>query len=118
MPDRAIRRLHDIKFSIEQIRRLLHGQSVADLQAEPVVRAAFERFLEILSEASRHVPHEWKIAVAPDVPWQQVRDLGNVIRHAYNRVDAKALWSVYEDDLDQLEAAVEALLSAYDHRSD
>lgn len=44
-------------------------------------------------------------------------DLGNVLRHAYHRTDVRALWSVYEDDLDPLEAAVDDMLAVHD-RSD
>lgn len=60
MPDRSIFRLRDIKQSILQIRELLHGKSFDEMYADPATRAAFERFLEILSEASRHVPEELK----------------------------------------------------------
>lgn len=41
-------------------------------------------------------------------------DLGNHLRHAYHRTDIGALWSIYEDDLDPLEAAVDAMLAAHD----
>lgn len=114
MPDRSIFRLRDIKQSIVQIRHLLRGKSFDDMYADAVMRAAFERFLEILSEASRHVPEEWRTRYGPGIPWRQVGDLGNVLRHAYHRTDAKALWSVYEDDLGPLEAAVDAMLAAHD----
>lgn len=114
MPDRSIFRLRDIKQSIVQIRELLQGKSFDDMYADAVVRAAFERFLEIMSEASRHIPEAWQSKHGTGVPWRQVGDLGNVLRHAYHRTDAKALWSVYEHDLDPLEAAVDAMLAAND----
>ncbi len=60
MDGRTVYRLHDIVDAIDQIDQLLEGKSFADLQADRVVRAAFERFLEILSEASRHIPDELK----------------------------------------------------------
>lgn len=81
-----------------------------------MTRAAFERFLEILSEASRHVPDEWKREHGA-VPWRQVADLGNHLRHAYHRTDAEALWSIYEDDLDPLEKVVDVMLTAHDPES-
>lgn len=114
MAGRAVFRLRDIKQSIAQIRRLLRGKTFDEMYADPVIRAAFERFLEIMSEASRHVPEDWKAAHGPAIPWRQVGDLGNVLRHAYHRTDARALWTVYESDLDPLESAVDAMLAAHD----
>jgi len=111
--DRSIWRLRDIKASITEIRALLAGKSFEDMRREAVTRAAFERFLEILSEASRHVPDAWRQTQA-HVPWRQIADLGNHLRHAYHRTDAEALWAIYTDELEPLERAVDALLKAPD----
>lgn len=96
MADRSIFRLRDIKQSVVLIRELLDRKTFEDMYSDAVIRAAFERFLEVLSEASRHVPDEWKAKYGPEIPWRQVGDLGNVLRHAYHRTDARALWLVYE----------------------
>lgn len=111
--DRSIWRARDIKQCIVEIRALLSGKTFEQTRNEPVTRAAFERFLEILSEASRHIPDAWKKQHGA-VPWRQVAGLGNHLRHAYHRTDAQALWSIYEDDLDVLEQAVDAMLAAQD----
>ncbi len=102
-----------MKKSIVEISALLQGKSFDDMYREPVTRAAFERFLEILSEASRHVPDEWKAEHGPSIPWRRVADLGNHIRHAYHRLDAQILWSIYEDDLGALELAVDSMLASH-----
>lgn len=109
--DRATFRLRDIKDSIVNIRQLLKDKTFDEMYEDVVTRAAFERFLEIISEASRHVPEEWKAKHGPEIPWRQVGDLGNVLRHAYHRVDVQGLWSVYVDDLDPLERAIDAMLA-------
>ncbi len=64
MGDRTSFRLKDIIDAIDQIHALLQNKSYQDLVADKVVKAAFERFLEILSEASRHIPEEMK-AIGP-----------------------------------------------------
>ncbi len=115
--DRSIWRLRDIKKCIQEIRALLDGKTFEQVQGEPATRAAFERFLEILSEASRHVPDEWKEEHGA-IPWRQVADLGNHLRHAYHRTDAEALWLIYEHDLDLLEEVVDAMLTAHDPELD
>ena len=80
-----------------------------DLDREPITRAAFERFLEIPSEASRHLPKDDK-ARFPDVPWSQIADLGNHLRHAYHKVDAEILWAIYLKDLEPLESVIRSML--------
>ena len=76
---------------------------------DAATRAAFERFLEILSEASRHIPDDLKEEFS-EIPWRQVADLGNFIRHVYHKVDMEVLWSIYENDLDPLENVVRKLI--------
>jgi uncharacterized protein with HEPN domain len=107
--DRVAFRLRDIQQAITDIRTLLHGKCFNDLIADRVGRAAFERFLEVISEASRHIPESEK-AQHDHVPWRQIADMGNHLRHAYHRVDPGILWDVYTHELDQLEEAVQAML--------
>jgi len=47
-----------------------------------------ERGVEIVSEASRHLPADLK-ARHPDIPWQKVAGIGNVLRHNYQSVAAQ-----------------------------
>ena len=99
----------DMKSAISEIRKLLEGKSVNSLMSDAATRAAFERFLEILSEASRHIPDDLKEEFS-EIPWRQVADLGNFIRHVYHKVDIEVLWSIYENDLDPLENVVGKLI--------
>jgi uncharacterized protein with HEPN domain len=74
---------------------------------------AVERCLSRISEAavklgdvldSRH----------PDIPWARIRALGNVLRHAYDVVDARTVWAMVVDDFPPLRAACEAEARALD----
>ncbi len=114
MKDRTIFRLHDIIDAIDQIERLLRGVTFEDVQKDRVLRAAFERFLEILSEASRHIPEALK-TTEPDTPWRRIGDIGNHLRHAYHHVDAEILWLIYKDgDLTQLREVIARFLTTID----
>jgi len=97
------------------IHDLLGDREFDQLYDDVMRRAAFERFLEILSEASRSVPDEWKREFGPTLPWRQIADLGNALRHAYHRTDTKLLWSIYQNELEPLEKAIDAMLAAHDH---
>ena len=106
MVDRTNFRLNDIIDAIDQIHSLLKNKTYQDLTTDKVAKAAFERFLEILSEASRHIPESLK-ATRPDIQWRRVADIGNHLRHAYDRVDSEILWAVYSNgDLTALRGAV------------
>jgi uncharacterized protein with HEPN domain len=107
---RAIMRVRDMLRAIREIRSLLNGKIFEFLLIETVTNAALERFLEIISEASRSIPDDWKLVHGADIKWRQVADLGNVIRHKYDRVDPGVLWEVYERDLDPLQLALEAMI--------
>ena len=107
-------RLRHIKESIDNIRKLIDGKTIDEVQSQKDTRAALERYLEIVSEASRHVPDAWKGSFGPDVPWWEIAAFGNILRHVYEQVDMSVLWSVYKDDLDPLERAIDAMISAYD----
>lgn len=69
-----------------------------------------ERGLEIISEASRHLPDAMK-ARHPGIPWPKVAGIGNVLRHDYEHVAHDVLWSLVRDNLPTLEAACRAELA-------
>ena len=66
--------------AIEGIRAAVTGLAFEDYADNWVVRRAVERGLEIISEASRHLPAATREA-HPGVPWRQVAGIGNVLRH-------------------------------------
>jgi uncharacterized protein with HEPN domain len=110
MADRVVFRLRDVIDAIDQIENLLGEKSLSDVFSDRFCRAAFERFLEILSEASRHIPAEMKDD-APEIPWVDIANIGNHLRHAYHRVDFELLWRIHEDgQLIELRAATEQFL--------
>jgi uncharacterized protein with HEPN domain len=112
MPSEAAARLLDMKERIVLIRGLLREMTYEEVVANVHVMAAFERYLEIISEASRNVPGRWK-AAHPEIPWRDVGDIGNAVRHVYHRINPVRLWSVYTDDLDALENAVDAMIAKH-----
>ena len=109
----GVRRVRHVKESIVSIHELLDGRSFEQARQDRTAWLAFERCLEILSEASRGIPEQWKSEFGADIPWRRVGDLGNALRHIYDNVDAVALWSIYQDDLAPLEAAIDAMLAAH-----
>jgi uncharacterized protein with HEPN domain len=82
--------------------------SAAELQADRDTRQSVERSLEIISEASRHIPEELK-KTRSEIPWPQVADFGNVLRHTYFAVNTNVVWRIAVGDLPTLRVALNAL---------
>jgi uncharacterized protein with HEPN domain len=62
---------------------------------------AVVRALEIISEASRRLPAEWKARHA-GVDWVSIAAAGNIYRHEYDGVDQKMIWHTITHDLEML----------------
>ena len=107
----AALRLHDILKEIAGLRNETAGLSYRQFSEGWLLRRACERALEIISEASRHLPAELK-DTEPDVPWRQIAGIGNVLRHDYENISTRIIWDIIVNYLDPLEDAVRRLLAA------
>ena len=72
-------RLEDILKATQEIQQFISGKSFDGYRHDTMLRLAIERCVEIVSEASRHIPADLK-AGHPEVPWQNVADIGNILR--------------------------------------
>lgn len=102
-------RLEDMRDAMDEAMRFTAGMTYDGYLADPLVRRGVERCIEIVSEASRHIPQERR-AAHPQVPWRNVADVGNVLRHGYRLVDHAVIWSVVHDHFPMLHAAIEQML--------
>ena len=59
-------------------------------------------------EASRHLPDDL-LELTPDVPWKQIRGIGNILRHEYHKIADDVVWAVVTEHAAPLKIAVEAL---------
>jgi uncharacterized protein with HEPN domain len=105
MPKRSvILRLNDMIEAAERVCEVLRDVSVEGLEADWQRHWLVQRGIEILSEASRHLPDELK-ARHPEIPWTKVGAIGNVLRHGYEQVSAPILWKLVREDLPSLHKA-------------
>jgi len=110
-PKRALRlRLWDILRAIEIARRAVADLTLDEFQSDDIRRSAAERCVEIISEASRHIPPQLQ-AEFEHVPWRQIASIGNILRHGYDIVDAEIIWKLTQVELSALEEAVRQILS-------
>jgi uncharacterized protein with HEPN domain len=97
-----IPRLTDIIEAIERIHVVLGDRPLDVFETDWQQQWLVERGVEIISEASRHLTDELKIR-HPEIPWEKVAGIGNVLRHNYERIAAPVIWKLAQADLPLLD---------------
>jgi uncharacterized protein with HEPN domain len=95
-------------------RELTKGADLATFAGSWAMKRAVQHALLIVAEAAKHLPPAMKES-RPDVPWQKIHGLGNMLRHEYRRIDPEILWSIVTEHLDALNEAVGTFLENLDH---
>ncbi len=95
-------RLNDIIEASERLRGLLANVSLEEFENGWEKQWLVERGIEIISEASRHLPAEMKTRHA-DLPWRNIAGIGNILRHNYEHVSAPILYALVQNKLPALE---------------
>ena len=110
-PRSLIPRLTDIIEAIERVNGVLADVSLLAFEDDWQRQWLVERGVEIISEASRHLPDDLK-ARNPEIPWQKVAGIGNILRHNYESIAAPVLWKLVQVDLPALEKVCRSKLVA------
>src|SRR5688572_17280801 len=91
MPSKSARGpLHEIRQHIQLASSFVEGYTFENFKADRRTVYATIRCLEIISEASRRLPDEFK-ARHPEIPWPNIAAAGNVYSHKYE--DVADIWS-------------------------
>ena len=98
-------RLRDIAENIGLAREFLGDLDIDGLRSDARTLYAVIRSLEIVSEASRHLPSEMKDKYTI-VPWSKIAGAGNIYRHEYQVTRVDLIWETVRVGLDELERAV------------
>jgi uncharacterized protein with HEPN domain len=88
---------------------LAQNRSRADLDLDRMLNLALVRLLEVLGEAARRVPDDFRSRY-PNVPWRQTTDLRNVLIHDYDTVDFDALWRIIQEHLPPLVQQLQTII--------
>lgn len=111
MKDRSpILFVEDIISSMDKIESYIEGMSFEDFDQDELVVDAVIRNLEVIGEASRHLPETLQNG-HPDIPWKRMIGLRNIMIHAYFGVDRSIVWKIVTENLPETKGALEALLS-------
>jgi uncharacterized protein with HEPN domain len=109
MVSRARVRLLDILDAIARVEKYVSGLDLEAYRLDPDKQWLIERGVEIISEASRHIPQDM-LDKHPEIRWRDIRDIGNRMRHEYDRVDSGILWTIATHRLPELKPVIAAML--------
>lgn len=107
--DRILEWLADIHANALQVSRYIEDVDEAAFSADAEKRDAVERCLERISEAASRIHRNGVdlAATMPDIPWADIRAIGNRLRHAYERIDSAIIWLTATRDLPPLLTAID-----------
>ena len=112
-------RLEDILDSINLIQEWSNGRTTVDdfmMSSTGVMafNACVMRFQVIGEHIGKLLKNEEKpLDAFPNIPWNAIYGMRNIISHEYANIDEVIIVSVINDDLQPLKKAIEELLQKY-----
>lgn len=98
-PQRA---LEDILENIARIERFTASLDAESFPNDEEALFAVQYALLVISEAARRLGDDAE-RLCPDVPWREIRGIGNWLRHGYDRIDPTVIWNTVQNDLRPLQ---------------
>jgi hypothetical protein len=71
--------------------------------------SAYRNYRQAVNHINRMAPEF--IAEHPELPWADMRDMRNVVAHAYFAVNLQVVWRTVQEDLPKLKQQIDQLLS-------
>lgn len=102
-------RFDDILECISRIQRYTEGMTFDEFEQDDKTIDSVLRNLEIIGEASRHVPRTI-MEKYPQLPWMEMYTMRNIVIHEYHGVNLKIIWQTITEDLPPLSIQIKEVL--------
>jgi uncharacterized protein with HEPN domain len=100
--------INDILTAISDIESFTRGMSFETFEKDKKTINAVIRSLEVLGEATKRIPKQVR-QQNPDIPWNQMAGMRDILIHDYMGVDLKTVWKVTQERLSVLKPILEKL---------
>lgn len=101
-------RIQDILKAINKIEAYIKGKTAAQFKRDELTVDAVIRNLEIIGEASKSIPPSIT-RLYPDIPWNQMNGMRNILIHEYFGVDVDTIWHTAKTHLPELKKQLESI---------
>lgn len=100
--------LADMLEASSKARSFVEGLSFEAFCDDARTQYAVIRALEIIGEAARRVPPDFR-AAHPEFPWREMTGMRDKLIHGYFGVSLEVVWRTLQRDLPPLQSLLEAL---------
>jgi len=76
---------------------------------DPVMMRAFVRSLEIIGEAVKQIPEDFRKRY-PSIPWKEISGMRDKLIHEYFGVNYKIVWKTVVEEIPKLKSQIERIL--------
>ena len=101
--------IDDIKINIDKIEKFVKGVDFEAFKKDDKTNYAVVRCLEIIGEASKHIPDEIREKY-PEIPWRKTAGMRDKISHFYWGIDLKIVWDVIQYDIQELKKSINEVI--------
>jgi uncharacterized protein with HEPN domain len=103
-------RLHHIQDEIDNLLDVLAGTDYSSFVDSYWMIRTTERAILIIAEAAKALPDALTDRY-PEIEWQALNGMANILRHKYQRVETEVLWRVVTESLPRLKPVIEHMIS-------
>ncbi len=109
MSSRDLDYITDILAAAHLIEAFLAGRDWEAFEADLMCQSAVVRQLEIIGEATKRLSGTFR-KNHPDIPWQKMAGMRDILIHAYDAVDLSEVWNATVQSIPQLIERLEPLV--------
>jgi uncharacterized protein with HEPN domain len=103
--------LDDILTALSDIEEFTRGMYFETFSEDKKTINAVIRSLEVIGEATKRIPPSFRLK-HPNIPWNKMAGMRDVLIHDYMGVDLKTVWKVAQERLPELKPLLGKLLPA------